>query len=87
MFISLLFFALQDSAPQAEAEPLTSATILNKIEEVSKLFSETGTKLKEAVEQVEEPTTPTTQTRLQEALLASEHLVAEMEALLKLLPD
>ena len=93
MLITLLFFALQDSAPQVEPEATGMQAVLNKIEDVSQLFAEAGTKLKELVDDAGDATAPTAEPpisnelKLREAVQASEQLVAEMEALLEILPD
>ena len=93
MLISLLFLAFQDSAPQVEPEATAMQAVLNKIEEISQSFTKAGTKLRELVDDADDATAPTSEQpssnelKLREAVQASEQLVAEMEALLEILPD
>lgn len=96
MLLTLLLWALQDPAPQPEAESqvesVTRAQVREQVAEVVSKFTEASAKLSDAVHQFEGVSLD----RIAQAVLkphalgdaveASNRLVAEMEALLEMIP-
>ncbi|PCJ52648.1 MAG: hypothetical protein COA70_11675 [Planctomycetota bacterium] len=99
MLLSFLLLALQEPAPlpQQDQEPqsdsVTMQEVMQKLADVTNQFVEADARLRETVAQfdnlsLEETKTLTTQPlKLHEAAEASKKLVAEMDALLEMLPS
>jgi len=99
MLLSLLLLALQEPAPlpeqgqEPQGDSVTMQEVMQKLADVTNKFVEADARLRETVAQfddlsLEETNTLTTQPlKLREAAEASKQLVAEMDALLEMLPS